>query len=527
MNLNQFFLTAIASVAFCCASAARAEDGNENSNRCSIDSVAAPPNTTIVSARSFEQPAPYCRLDGYVTTTNPGPNRVNFMLALPSNHNGRYVFTVQGGAAGYVPDPEIVQLRRGYAIASTDKGTRPANILDFSWRQDPVQSLDWAHRGVHVVALATQAMTRDYYGIKQFSRFAMGCSGGGDGTLSNAELYPQDFDGYIGAAMTTSNLEINHFWGAIAQRINRNPSAWISEEEFGRIHQALLAEYDDADGARDGLIWRPELIRLDPALFPFLNREQYGTLELIGAGLTPEQGTSYPGFWLANVTAMPGFLTGKTRPPWRQISEYPNGFMVTATGAMGVNGPEYDILRELDYSDRAQLIADRNEQAKLGRHNFDPSRLAGLKSRGGKLILWSGMADQAIPPGNIIEYSRQLTKIFGREGREDFQRTFLVPGLHHCATGENAPTDVPDQLLEAMAQWVENDIAPEQVIVTNVARGSGDIVTGDGRGDFVEGSNTRSYRLCSYPDVPMYKAKAARTEKAGYNNASEWQCISQ
>jgi feruloyl esterase len=202
---------------------------------CEVAAIKAPANATLVSAKYIEQPVGYCRVDGYVTTTNPGPNKVNFMVAMPDSHNGRYVFTIQGGAAAFVPDPPEHYLEAGYAIASTDKGVRAAHVLDFSFRDDPAQSLDWAHRGVHVSAQASQAIAKQFYGTDKLNRFATGCSGGGDGTLMAAQKYPQDFDAYVGAAMSVSDLEIAMPWGKITQHIVRDPSAWISPEELARV----------------------------------------------------------------------------------------------------------------------------------------------------------------------------------------------------------------------------------------------------------------------------------------------------
>ena len=54
----------------------------------------APADTTITSARLAAEPAAHCRVDGYVTTTDPGPNRNNFRLQLPDEDlwEGRYYF---------------------------------------------------------------------------------------------------------------------------------------------------------------------------------------------------------------------------------------------------------------------------------------------------------------------------------------------------------------------------------------------------------------------------------------------------
>ncbi len=145
---------------------------------CDVASFTAPADTTIVSAEAFATPVPYCRVDGYVTTTNPGPNRVRFMMALPDSFNGRYLFTAQGGAAGFVPDPTEEHLRLGYAIASTDKGVTATHLFDFSFRSNEAQSLDWSHRGAHVAAVATQALARAYYEKPERYRYVAGCSGG-------------------------------------------------------------------------------------------------------------------------------------------------------------------------------------------------------------------------------------------------------------------------------------------------------------------------------------------------------------
>ena len=492
---------------------------------CSLESLTAPADTTLVKAERFDDPVSYCRIDGYVTTTNPGPNQVNFMVALPDEHNERYFFTIQGGAAAFVPDPSPMHLDQGYAVASTDKGVKAAHILDFSFRNDPAMSLDWAYRGVHVAAVATQALTREYYSSDTLYRYAAGCSGGGDGTLSSAEMYPEDFDGFIGAAMTTAPLEINHFWGAIAQRLHQQPESWISPEEYEQIHTVLLEKFDGLDGAEDGLIWYANNIILERDDFDFLNDEQFGLLQFMQAGLKPEKDTFYPGFWLANVTENPRFLTGHTPPPWETFQDQPAGFIVTDTGAKAINGPDYNVLDEIDYSDRDQLIADRNLQQSKGRHAFDPARLSALKQSGGKLILWTGMAEQAVPPGNIVTYTEALDDLHGAGERESFVRTFLVPGLHHCFGGDCAPTDTPDKMLEAAAAWVEDGQAPDAVILSNPVRAA---VAGERQGLAMGGevteAATRTYKICSFPQRARFVGGLDNPEDLDVSNAENWVC---
>ena len=49
---------------------------------------AAPDDTVITKAERKETRVPHCLVEGFVTTTNPGPNRNNFRLQLPDDFAG-------------------------------------------------------------------------------------------------------------------------------------------------------------------------------------------------------------------------------------------------------------------------------------------------------------------------------------------------------------------------------------------------------------------------------------------------------
>ena len=507
---------------------------------CDLASFKAPANTTLVSATAFSEPVNYCRIDGYVTTTNPGPNQVNFMLALPERHNGRYVFTIQGGAAAFVPNPTATQLTNGYAIASTDKGVRAAHLLDFSFRDDPAQSLDWAHRGVHVVAQATQEITRAHYGTDTLHRFAMGCSGGGDGTLSAAENHPGDFDGYIAAAMTTSPLEISMIWGKITQHIVNHPEAWITPEDLVKVEKVILDHYDAADGARDGLIWDPTVITLDRSRLDFLSDPQFDVLTMIQEGIDEGGEAYYPGFWMSNPSAFTNFLFGMKPPPWGpedRPPEVPSGWVVADTGSKAIRkDPNFSLLTDFDFTSAEDLLEDRRLNVARGRESFHPTDLKGLRDSGGKLILWTGSADQAVPPENILNYTRDADQVFSPEGRQGFIQTYFVPGMFHCVGGTNHPTDVPEVLLNAAAQWVASGQAPEAVIAST---GKGDDVfpamIGGGQTNqqmarrmamlkAQSDGPVRSYLLCPWPKKSVFKGGLDNPEGLDVNDAGNWRC---
>ena len=114
-------------------------------SRSAIQSV-APSNTTITSATPQSDPVSYCDVLGYVTTTNPGPNQVNFELGLPADWNGRFLFVRNRGFGGSLDYPSIfidnltlaplqTEVGAGFATAITDTGhPRPGGSVLSGWQ---------------------------------------------------------------------------------------------------------------------------------------------------------------------------------------------------------------------------------------------------------------------------------------------------------------------------------------------------------------------------------------------------------
>ncbi len=91
-----------------------------------------------------------------------------------------------------------------------------------------------------------------------------------------------------------------------------------------------------------------------------------------------------------------------------------------------------------------------------------------FRDAGGKMIMWHGMADPLVLPGQSRRYYERAQKIAGEEGTDSFFRLFMTPGLGHCW---ELPAGVPDQVdwLSALERWVEKGDAPDEVEVTQFA----------------------------------------------------------
>jgi hypothetical protein len=113
---------------------------------------------------------------------------------------------------------------------------------------------------------------------------------------------------------------------------------------------------------------------------------------------------------------------------------------------------------------KAALSADLDAQPDLRR----------FFARGGKLILWHGWADAAIPPEATLKYYDDVHRIAGAEAKASV-RLFMVPGVQHCMGGTgpdsfgqlNAPQpgDTPQRSMAAALQgWVEEARAPDTFV---------------------------------------------------------------
>jgi hypothetical protein len=474
-----------------------------------VDAQAVVPgNAKIISSQRFTEPVAYSRLDGYVETGDPGPNRVNFQISLPDAFCGRYIMVSQGGAAGTVPRPPADLLAAGWAVASTDKGTRPADPLDFSWVGDPAQAKDYGGRATHEVTITTQRIVRAYYRLEEgpgsLYRYIIGCSGGGISGQSEAEHYPEDYDGVVAAALpSTFNAWL--YWGAIFQRVARNADAWVSPAELNRIQQLVVERW--AYPAGDVLVWDPSVIEFDPATINFLTPAQIDTIRLLVDGFHPPANVSsswwdLPGFDPSTATEWSSLL-GREPSPKGSTESGPLSYRVMQSTSQGFFGADYDYITQFDFSSAADVRSYQTAlSAAMPEAMYNPRNLTRFRDRGGKLIWWVGAGDYTNSAGQHEDYYDQSVVTFG--GYNDtasFFRLFVAPGTSHCSGGPG-PQDCEAQSLAALTSWVEDGKAPDSLVTHSCAAAS----------------TQRSFLLCPYPNFATFQGGAGKD----VNDASHW-----
>jgi feruloyl esterase len=517
---------------------------------CQVKSIqsAAPADTTIVSAEQLDKPVAHCKIDGYVTTTNPGPNKVNFRLQLPDKSlwKGRYYFIGLGGAAGYVPTDSQIPggnpIVKGFATAGTDTG-RQGSGADWSFLSDPVKALDHIHRGAHVTAVATQQITRAYYGVTKIYRYHSGCSGGGRMGGEAMMMHPEDYDGVLFGqsrlGRTTDGGGSLKFIQA-SQEMNREPGSWLSPAKLKIVEANVTAACDATDGAVDGVIWDHRLCHYDVASLQCksgdgpdcLTQPEIKSIKAILNGPRGPDGKllTQP-MPISNMSTWSTFL-GSVPPPWStdssmvSMSRTSGGFIIATTRAHALFGPNFDILKDFDFGSQKSIDAWNEATAKIG-YDRSPD-LHPFEKVGGKTILWVGVSDPCCSNLEMEGYVKYLEKDIGKARLDKFAKLYEIPGMGHCGGG-TGPGDTPDVLLQSLVDWVELGKVPEGAVMH---RGADRVklIFADKSGPGESGAlvpvptgRSRDFLVCPYPLVSVFDKSKANNPDAVYE-AANWSC---
>jgi feruloyl esterase len=504
---------------------------------------AAPPNTKILSAMAQSDPVVYCDVLGYVTTTNPGPNQVNFELGLPAAWNGRFLFIGNGMFAGSLAFPSVIfdlltpfpvpaEVSAGFATVITDTGHQGGGdfpLLDGSWAlNDVAKQDDWLFRGVHVVTVATKFITRSFYGTALRSYFA-GCSTGGRQGQVEAQRYPADFDGIVAGDPALGDLPLGANWNE--QHITATADNYLPPEKLALIDSAVMQGCDAMDGVRDGLIQDPRKCRFNPESLRCRHGDnpnclaagQVETLKAVYSGASTADGHQiYPGYTKSDPFGNPDLAFGEdgwafwmtgfehpnapgTAEPW-MTPEFPPLVFFYQDQFLKYfvfSDPNYNFLDFNLNSDnlaRAQAVINRG-----GAAGTNPD-LSGFARRGGKLILYHGWSDPAITPLATVHYYDAVTEQQGGVNRtEQFARLFMVPGMRHCV-GSGGPGPNVFDPLTPLINWVERNVAPKQIVAAHFLDN-----------DPTTGVVTRTMPLCPYPEVAQFLG-------GDVNHAANWSC---
>ncbi len=478
------------------------------------------PNTTITAAQavisgSFTPPGstnaitnlpPFCRVAGVIAPTSEA--HILFEVWLPlQNWNGRFAGVGNYGGVSSISFGDLAnQIRRGSASASTNKGLVAPPGMDATARflhEHPEQLIDFAYRAHHETTVKGKALVHAFYGKPPEHSYFIGCSLGGAEGLMEAQRFPADYDGIVAGAPANNQtrLAAGSLEGILA--VFKDSASNLPASTLGVLYRAVLAACDGTDGVVDGVLEDPRRCRFDPAAV------QCAANQAPGACLTPAQVEAarrvYRGLKdpITGAQLFPGPAPGSEpfwpyRDPTNQSAPYFK-WLVFAD-------PNWD-WRTFQFTDPADYQAFLKAESTFALLNATDPHLGEFRQRGGKLLQYHGWSDGLITPHNSIDYYESVIALFG-SGRQDrtaavrdvqsFYRLYMAPGMAHCCCG---PGPNSFDMQNALEQWVERGIAPEEIVAMHFM-GAGVV--------------DRLRPLCPYPKVAAYKGTGDTNDAANF-----------
>ena len=340
--------------------------------------------------------------------------------------------TGNGGGAGAIAYEMgmIEGLKRGFAVTNTDMGTAPDINITID---HPERWIDFGYRATHEMTRIAKSLVTSFYDQSSFRAYFEGCSTGGQQALSNAQRYPEDYDGILAGDPGNNRTHVASYFLWNYAALNASAEAKLSSGQWSTISKAVMASCAGKDGGAPGdqFLTDPRQCHFDPAKLPAcdagspsdqcLTSAQVDTARRVYTGpLNPRTGERiYAGLTVGSEDQPLGPAAQGDPASWPKEQFY----LFNWSLGTGFEPLRFDFDHDLDRLD-TQLSSTLNANA---------ADLSMFARRGGKLLMYSGLSDPAVPFAEVVNYYDRVVASTGeRKGQEDFARLFLVPGMGHC-----------------------------------------------------------------------------------------------
>lgn len=459
------------------------------------------PNTTIDSV-ALDPTDGSCRIVATVTHP-PAKDRVTVFVALPvTGWNGRFRGIGGGGFVGGSAGSLRAAVKDGYAAAATDTGHEGGSgsfALGANGRLDWQQIRNFAYLGIHDMTVVGKALTTAFYGRPPRYSYFAGSSTGGRQGLTEAQRYPEDYDGIISGcpAINWHRFLAADLW---PQVVMLDAGNFVPQAKLDAATAAAVAAHDRADGVADGVIDDPFKCNWDPRA-------------LVGTRIGDATFTAADADVIRQIWEGPRGHDGRFL--WHGLTRGTNLFALAGTEGSPLRGKPFGI--PVDWLRYFLVMDPKWDWTTLTRGDFellwtqsveqygaifgsDDPDLSRFRDHGGKVIITHGLADQLIPPQGSIDYYERVQRQMGPRTAE-FARLFLVPGADHGFRGAGA---APTRLLDAIVRWVEEGRAPDRI---------------DGELRDKSGKVLRTRPLFPYPQYARYNGTGSTDDAANFSRA--------
>ena len=480
---------------------------------------------TIASAELVAADAPrnangeFCKVLGAIHPVDRNAPDINFEVNLPSTWNHKTLQFGGGGLNGVLvtglgfyakqPETEATPLKRGYVTLGSDSGHQSNIGFDGRFYLNAEALENYGHQQIkktHDVALQ---LVQARYGRKPEHNYFVGGSQGGHEGFDAAQRYPADYDGVV-AGYPAHNVVMLHLaaWHYAKALQAEKGAAWINPAKAKALVAKVYERCDLLDGAADGIISHVSACESHNAVLKRLTKAN--PIRCVGGADTGNDCLSDAQITALNQidkpfeTGFPIFPDDKGTaafPKWTPFvgSTFRDGGMdilgtdgplkalqyapgVATLGLAIAQDPALDVYAKFDPKAYAARIKDL--AFRISANSTDLDR---FQQRGGKLILFHGMADDFISPYSSIQYYNRLKTRYPAQALGAFLKFYTIPGQGHVTGVFNGRLSS----LDALENWVEHGVAP------------GTLVASDANKD----TAGRTRPVCQYPAWPQFVGK--------------------
>jgi feruloyl esterase len=459
-----------------------------------VDSGAfVPPGTSAATSGAYAKLPAFCRVAATLTPTSDSDIKIEVWMPV-SNWNQKLQSVGNGGWAGSISYGAMAAaLAQGYATASTDTGHSTAGA-SFAMNH-PEKLVDYAHRAVHEMTVQAKAVVEAFYGGGPKLSLWNGCSTGGRQGVIEASKYPADYDGIIAGATPVTTPRLHGVRMQFNRMVHRTADSYIPPSKYPAIHQAALNACDALDGVKDGVVDQPDRCAFDPA-----------TLRCAGDDaatcLTPAQVETARAMYApvrdpksGAVLSFPMLHPGSELAWGTLAGPEPYGIATEAFRFVVFNDPAW---QPSAFDPSTDIVKLEHQATGLDQPS---SNLKPFFSRGGKLLMYHGWADQQVAPLNSITYFNDVLDASGKDAAGKSIALYLVPGMGHCQGGVG--TDTFDKIA-ALDEWIQTGNAPAKIVAAHRTAGAPD----------------RTRPLCQYPQVARYNGSGSIDDAANFSCAA-------
>ncbi|MDD5723222.1 MAG: tannase/feruloyl esterase family alpha/beta hydrolase [Syntrophales bacterium] len=442
----------------------------------------------------------YCQVTGLI------PPQLNFEMRLPTTWNEKLHYSGGGGYNGTITPVNTAALQQGYVDVASDSG-HTGSAIDASFALDDDLALAlFASLSVPTVMASAKEIVKERYGELPSESYFEGCSNGGREGLMTALRYPTLFDGIIAGAPALQ------FVGTLAYTKRTLLLGAVAGAQFTPAKLQLLSDSIEtacdtvtADGIIDGIISNPDACNFDIQTIrcaggvdtgdDCLSDEQIALAESITSPSISAAGTIYyAGLRYNGTEAVTGqWDTWFLGTPSLAYFFYDTGVKNLLAKNAGLTPAE---VLAYDFDANALTVAAMHSVIDVTSPNLAP-----FASAGGKLILWHGSCDVAVPYNATADYYNGIvTSVGGQTQADNFMRFYVAQGIFHCGGGPGAGPG--SELLPALDAWVTDGTAPGTLLATNI--------------DPTTGAVNFSRPLCPYPTYPRYNGSGDEDSADSY-----------